>query len=273
MAWYWKKDLRLKDENAQAWEKYNDADMKRIEKQYQKNKRASFAFDDTYQIDLERMIQHRKDDDDRQRPIKRVTLKTRWYWKKDLRLKDENEAAWLPYSAEESEKLEEENQAGNSTFHYDDTYDVDLTNMIQFRRDDPERQRPIKRKVLEGNNNEDEDEEDEDRKKNKTSDNEEEDTEPKKKKQKTGKKEEKKKIKDKAKTTATKSSVLSSSENNYIFNFDDLDDYPLDPNQKDENKMDDDESNEDEDKSHDDDDNEEKKKWISLVYSSYPRKS
>jgi len=56
MSWYWKKDLRLKDENLQAWEKYSDQDIKRIEKEYQKNKKGSFSFDDTYQIDFERMI-------------------------------------------------------------------------------------------------------------------------------------------------------------------------------------------------------------------------
>eukprot|EP01006_Ploeotia_vitrea_P019503 TRINITY_DN51708_c0_g1_i2.p1 TRINITY_DN51708_c0_g1~~TRINITY_DN51708_c0_g1_i2.p1 ORF type:complete len:189 (+),score=40.72 TRINITY_DN51708_c0_g1_i2:53-619(+) len=69
--WMWKSDLRMKDNDKTAWEKYSKKDSNKIEEAYQDDKK-KMKLSAKYKIDFTAMIQHHADDWDRQRPIKRI---------------------------------------------------------------------------------------------------------------------------------------------------------------------------------------------------------
>eukprot|EP01116_Phalansterium_solitarium_P013744 TRINITY_DN3114_c0_g1_i1.p1 TRINITY_DN3114_c0_g1~~TRINITY_DN3114_c0_g1_i1.p1 ORF type:complete len:181 (-),score=7.97 TRINITY_DN3114_c0_g1_i1:60-602(-) len=71
MSWYWKNDLRFKDDEAGAWTAYSDDDSKRIESAFKKNQK-TFKLSDEYKIDFAALIQHRIEDRNRQRAVKRL---------------------------------------------------------------------------------------------------------------------------------------------------------------------------------------------------------
>jgi len=62
MSWHWKGD--------EDWTAYSESDSTKIEKAYQK-KQKSVKLNENYKIDFKEMIQHRIDDFNRQRQIKR----------------------------------------------------------------------------------------------------------------------------------------------------------------------------------------------------------
>jgi len=64
-----------------------------------------------------------------------------WFW--------ESDDGWLVYSEKDSQKIETAWQKKQKTLKLNDTYKVDLKNMFQFRSDDPDRQRNIKREEAE----------------------------------------------------------------------------------------------------------------------------
>jgi hypothetical protein len=70
-TWCWKKDLRKDDNDATAWAPYDIDVSNKIETAYQKSQKTT-KLDDTYKINFTLMIQHRIDDENRQRAIKRV---------------------------------------------------------------------------------------------------------------------------------------------------------------------------------------------------------
>jgi len=56
--WYWKSDLRLKNDDDLAWTEYAEEDSERIEKAYKKNQK-TMKFSDKYKINFVDMIQHK----------------------------------------------------------------------------------------------------------------------------------------------------------------------------------------------------------------------
>ncbi len=58
--WYWKKDLRLRDEDESAWEPFDADQEKLIEVGYQKTPRADISLNKTYMIDYKNLVQYRK---------------------------------------------------------------------------------------------------------------------------------------------------------------------------------------------------------------------
>mmetsp|Transcript_5729 Transcript_5729/g.10922 ORF Transcript_5729/g.10922 Transcript_5729/m.10922 type:complete len:173 (+) Transcript_5729:43-561(+) len=72
VVWEWKSDLRLKDSNKAAWTPYSTADSQMFEEEYENDSKAVFDYGKKYQVDFGKMLQYRNDDEDRQRPIKRV---------------------------------------------------------------------------------------------------------------------------------------------------------------------------------------------------------
>eukprot|EP01118_Nematostelium_gracile_P000235 TRINITY_DN10230_c0_g1_i1.p1 TRINITY_DN10230_c0_g1~~TRINITY_DN10230_c0_g1_i1.p1 ORF type:complete len:262 (+),score=83.72 TRINITY_DN10230_c0_g1_i1:52-837(+) len=74
-----------------------------------------------------------------------------WAWKGD----DD----WVPYSEEDQKKLETAFEKGQKTLKLNKTYKVDLKKMFQYRIDDPDRQRDIRREEQKGQKREKEEEE------------------------------------------------------------------------------------------------------------------
>eukprot|EP00808_Paulinella_micropora_P008923 g9498.t1 len=70
-TWQWKKDLRLTDDDEDAWENYDAADCKRLETARSKGS-TKMKFSDKYTVNFEEMIQHHTGDKYRQRPIRRL---------------------------------------------------------------------------------------------------------------------------------------------------------------------------------------------------------
>jgi hypothetical protein len=58
MSWYWKSDLRLKDEDESGWTLYDDEATKKLEKAYQKGQK-TMKLSEKHKIDFKDMIQHR----------------------------------------------------------------------------------------------------------------------------------------------------------------------------------------------------------------------
>jgi ubiquitin-protein ligase len=65
-----------------------------------------------------------------------------WFWKGD--------DGWVEYKEEDAKKLEQGHKKGQKAVKLNDTYKVDLKEMMQFRIDDPDKQREIKREEDEG---------------------------------------------------------------------------------------------------------------------------
>eukprot|EP01098_Paradermamoeba_levis_P003434 TRINITY_DN1566_c0_g1_i1.p1 TRINITY_DN1566_c0_g1~~TRINITY_DN1566_c0_g1_i1.p1 ORF type:complete len:135 (-),score=55.52 TRINITY_DN1566_c0_g1_i1:52-456(-) len=66
-----------------------------------------------------------------------------WFFKSDLRYK--GDIGWTPYSEEESEKIEEAYKAGKKVAQVNDKYKINLKEMFQYRVDDTNKQREVKR--------------------------------------------------------------------------------------------------------------------------------
>jgi len=140
--------LRMKDDKDESWRKYSSAQNKKIEKAFQSDEE-TVILDKTYRIDLKRKIQYRASDPDRQRAIKRVADSVKWYWKKDLRLKDDNVAAWQIYSKADTKTLEAAFASNEESCELEKKYQVDLKEMVQSRLSDDNKQRPVRR-IAEG---------------------------------------------------------------------------------------------------------------------------
>ena len=72
----------------------------------------------------------------------------RWQYKKDLRMADNKAKAWADYTAEEAQKLEALYQTYKVTKadgKLSADYSVDFKDMFQYRNDDANRQRPVRR--------------------------------------------------------------------------------------------------------------------------------
>lgn len=144
MSWAWKKDLRFKND-AEVWENYSEEQNAVIETAYEK-KETSVSLDKKYNIDFKAMVQHRSSDWDRQRPVRRKEV-AYWMWKNDLRLKDDKGEGWTKYEPAISEQLEQAYQKDKTQDDYDldKKYSLDFGDMVQYRKGDKFRQRPIKR--------------------------------------------------------------------------------------------------------------------------------
>eukprot|EP00755_Sulcionema_specki_P024018 Sspe_Gene.80298::Locus_50600_Transcript_2_2_Confidence_0.667_Length_837::g.80298::m.80298 len=78
-----------------------------------------------------------------------------WYWKSDLRLADKNPDAWTLYGPNDIRKIETAYQkGGKKVLKLNATYYVDFKNMIQYRADNDQNQRPIKREEAESSDEE-----------------------------------------------------------------------------------------------------------------------
>jgi hypothetical protein len=69
----------------------------------------------------------------------------KWQFKIDLRKKNDDDDAWNDYDDKDSRRLEANYISYDDEFALNTTYAVDFTSMAQFRRDDRERERPIRR--------------------------------------------------------------------------------------------------------------------------------
>jgi hypothetical protein len=70
--------------------------------------------------------------------VKREELKSMWYWR--------GNKAWVEYSKAVCEKIEQAYINREKTVKVDDERQVDILNMIQYRIDDPNKQRYVKRR-------------------------------------------------------------------------------------------------------------------------------
>ncbi len=78
-----------------------------------------------------------------------------WYWKKSLKGKDDDDSSWAKYDDEVSAKIETAFQKGQKTIQVDETYSINFSDLIQFQRDDKDKQRPVKRVEVEGSEKKD----------------------------------------------------------------------------------------------------------------------
>jgi len=85
--------------------------------------------------------------------------KMSWHW--------ETDDGWQAYSEEDSKKIEAGFQKNQKTVKLNDTYKIDIKKMFQFRIDDPDRQRNVKREEPKKAKRPKEEEEEEPKKKNK----------------------------------------------------------------------------------------------------------
>eukprot|EP01122_Echinamoeba_exundans_P002145 TRINITY_DN12101_c0_g1_i1.p1 TRINITY_DN12101_c0_g1~~TRINITY_DN12101_c0_g1_i1.p1 ORF type:complete len:185 (+),score=21.34 TRINITY_DN12101_c0_g1_i1:16-570(+) len=77
MSWSWKSNLRLGDSDESAWTPYAVADMTTLETAWTTgSKEKPITLNGFYSVDLQRMLQIRKDDPSRQRPIRRLDVAT-----------------------------------------------------------------------------------------------------------------------------------------------------------------------------------------------------
>eukprot|EP00039_Didymoeca_costata_P030635 m.30658 g.30658 ORF g.30658 m.30658 type:complete len:270 (-) comp8224_c0_seq1:32-841(-) len=139
-VWQWKLDL---DKHGnESWTDYSFADATKIEKAHAKGEE-SLVLNKNYSIDFKEMIQFQTSDRYRQRPIRRIKDKVQWFWK------DDN--GWKEYSSKDTEKIEYayNQDKKNEKFALNKTYCIHFPNMIQFRKEDYDRQRPIKRTASE----------------------------------------------------------------------------------------------------------------------------
>jgi len=58
-------------------------------------------------------------------------MTAKWYWKSDLRLKDDNDSAWKEYDAALTQKLEKAHQKGQKTLKLTPPYSIDFQLNIQ----------------------------------------------------------------------------------------------------------------------------------------------
>jgi hypothetical protein len=68
-----------------------------------------------------------------------------WQFKVDLTKDDDDATAWQSYGAHDSGRLEAAARTRDEEFELNSTYSVSFADMIQFRVDDHDRQRPIRR--------------------------------------------------------------------------------------------------------------------------------
>eukprot|EP00039_Didymoeca_costata_P005367 m.80965 g.80965 ORF g.80965 m.80965 type:complete len:842 (-) comp12786_c0_seq2:90-2615(-) len=177
--WFWKKNLTMKDANPKAWQQYDDSVCAKLNKGYNEDPDdEDYSLDTTYAVDFVSRIQFRKDDHDKQRPIKfeektpgappkkkakKKVTQRKWYWKKNLTMKNTNKKAWAEYDEEVSKKLSAAYaEDPNATdYELDDTYSIDFVENIQYRTDDRDRQRDIKSEEMKGSDDGDEDDDNE----------------------------------------------------------------------------------------------------------------
>eukprot|EP00039_Didymoeca_costata_P031471 m.34899 g.34899 ORF g.34899 m.34899 type:complete len:360 (+) comp8802_c0_seq1:50-1129(+) len=167
MSWQWKRDLRKGDTDEDSWEDYDEVDSKKIEAGF-KAKKKTIKLNNKYTINYAESIQYRTGEKNRQRDIRRVEedeqpkKKTgkmskakasgskpsfHWYWKQNLNLKDANPKGWTEYDEDIASKIENGYSKNSKAkkFVLDSVYCIDFVDMIQYRKDDRERQRPITR--------------------------------------------------------------------------------------------------------------------------------
>eukprot|EP01059_Diplonema_ambulator_P022065 TRINITY_DN367_c1_g1_i5.p2 TRINITY_DN367_c1_g1~~TRINITY_DN367_c1_g1_i5.p2 ORF type:complete len:204 (+),score=63.07 TRINITY_DN367_c1_g1_i5:51-614(+) len=70
MSWYWQSDLRTGGDA--SWTSYAKKESKKIEDAFKKKAKTVEVSGGKYIVDFKNMIQYRKDDDQLQRPVKRV---------------------------------------------------------------------------------------------------------------------------------------------------------------------------------------------------------
>eukprot|EP00039_Didymoeca_costata_P015396 m.260769 g.260769 ORF g.260769 m.260769 type:complete len:1312 (+) comp16214_c0_seq10:98-4033(+) len=69
--WFWKSNLTMKDSNKKAWSEYDEDLCEKLDEGFEADPTATdFVLDDTYLIDFAEKLQYRKEDKDRQRPIR-----------------------------------------------------------------------------------------------------------------------------------------------------------------------------------------------------------
>jgi len=56
-----------------------------------------------------------------------------WYWKRDLRLTEDKDEGWTPYTDEQSVKIEKGFQRGFKTMKLNDKYRINFTDLIQHQ--------------------------------------------------------------------------------------------------------------------------------------------
>eukprot|EP01116_Phalansterium_solitarium_P008688 TRINITY_DN22642_c0_g1_i1.p2 TRINITY_DN22642_c0_g1~~TRINITY_DN22642_c0_g1_i1.p2 ORF type:complete len:189 (+),score=27.82 TRINITY_DN22642_c0_g1_i1:167-733(+) len=73
-----------------------------------------------------------------------------WYWKQNLSAPDSNIDAWVAYGDADSIRIERAFCRHQKTFKLSDEHRLDFVEMIQYRLEDRNRQRPIRRMTPSG---------------------------------------------------------------------------------------------------------------------------